>query len=362
MKKALVVASVGGFIEFEKNNIKRLESLGYEVHVACSTYGWEKHLVNINQEIIDIPFNRRPLSKENIKAYKKIRELIRKGGYQLIHCHTPVAGVITRLAAKRNRKNSKVVYTAHGFHFFQGSSILNWLIYFPVEWYCSWFTDVLITINTEDYKLAKKKFHAKDICYVPGIGIDIEEIRNRETDRGAVRRSLGLENGQKFVLSVGELNENKNHEIVIKAIAKIGDKNLQYFIAGEGNLRKELIELAEILDVKEQIHLLGYRNDIIDLNKSADLFCLPSHREGLSVALMEAIACGIPIICSDIRGNRDLAEGNGNITLFNESDVDDCVRAIQKASDYKKIMGAAIQKFSIVSVGQKMDNIYKKLI
>ena len=363
MKKALVVASVGGFIDFEKDDIKRLESLGLEVHIACAEKGWEKYLKGIKNRIIDIPFSRSPFSKSNVKAYKQLKKLINDEKYSLIHCHTPIAGMITRLVAKKARKKGcKVVYTAHGFHFYQGAPLINWLLYYPVEWGCSWLTDVLITINIEDYDLARKKMHAKKIEYVPGVGIDIESIKRKEIDKGKIRDALGLKVYHKMLLSVGEINANKNHKIIIEAIAKIGDKNLQYYIAGVGILQEDLQEMAKRLGVGDQIHFLGYRNDVLELDKAADLFCFPSHREGLSVALMEAIACGTKVICSNIRGNRDLAIGNGNVVLFDQRDIDDCADKIKSTINMNRNKNSRIDDFSKHNVKSMMLSLYKEVM
>ncbi len=361
MKKALVVATVGGFIDFEKKNIKRLEELGYEVHIACAKKGWEEYLIGINENVIDIPFDRNPLSSMNMIAFKELKELIHKEKYQLIHCHTPIAGVLTRLAAKKVRKTCKVIYTAHGFHFYKGALIKNWFIFYPAEWISAWYTDILITINSEDYALAKKKLHAKKIEYVPGIGIDVESIWNLHVNCEQVKLELGLMPGQKMLLSVGELNKNKNHRIVIEALSRLNDKNIHYYIAGEGELKEELEKLAEQLNIGKQVHLLGYRKDIIALNKSADLFCFPSHREGLSVSLMESIACGTPVICSNIRGNRDLANGNSNVLLFDECDVDDCALKIKTALCLRRKINNQILNYSTNNVGVKMDFIYRSI-
>ena len=271
MKKALVVASVGGFIDFEKDNIRRLESLGYEVHVACAKTGWEKYLIDIDEKIIDIPFSRRPFSKKNIDAFKAIRKLIAQEKYQVIHCHTPIAGMLTRLAARKYRKACNVLYTVHGFHFYKGAHVLNWLIYYPVEWICSWFTDVLITINTEDYIFAQNRLHAQKTEYVPGVGVDVESIRNKYVDTKKVKEALGVNDDEIVLLSVGEINRNKNHRVIIESLAKIGNRKLNYYIAGVGDLSGELINLSEQLGVQKQVHFLGYQNDIIALDKSADL-------------------------------------------------------------------------------------------
>lgn len=358
--KALVVATVGGFIDFEKNDIKLLHSLGYEVTVACNTKSSERYLKDVDARIVNINFSRNPISSNNIGAYKQLKRLIYNEDYKLIHCHTPVAGVLTRIAAKK-KSNCKVIYTAHGFHFYRGANLKNWVLFYPAEWICAHYTDILITINSEDYEIAKRKFKAKNIQYVPGVGLDMEKISHGKKDRCEVRNSLGLTDDDVMLFSVGELNKNKNHEIVIRAMKKLSNRRIHYFIAGNGELKDYLIHVAEECDVKENVHLLGYRTDIAQLDTAADIYCHPSFREGLSVALMEAIACGTNVVCSDIRGNRDLAADCENVTMFNPNDVNSVANTIEKCIDIQPRDNKGINKYSLKEVQNRMKDIYSKM-
>lgn len=320
-KKALMVASVASMIEqFNMNNLDLLKTLGYEVHVACnfekgSTFSTEHSQElkkRLNQSGIvthQINFDRGIFSKDNLNALQQMKCLLKEEKYQLIHCHSPIGGVITRVSAKRYRKSGlKVIYTAHGFHFFKGAPIQNWILFYPIEKWLSKYTDVLITINKEDYKRAKDKFHAKRIEYVPGIGIDINKFDLKEFDRAEYRSRIGLQKNDYMFLSVGELNKNKNHELVIRAIAESKESNFHYYIAGKGDLEGYLLKLAKEMKVDNQIHLLGFRDDVNELYHCTDLYIHPSFREGLPVALMEAMACSVLCLASNIRGCSDLLE------------------------------------------------------
>lgn len=284
---------------------------GNVVEIACSK--GSKPLSPIYYElgckIHTLPFSRSPFSKSNLTAYKQLKALVEKEHYDIVHCHTPNAAMITRLACRNVRKQgTKVFYTAHGFHFFKGAPLKNWLMYYPVEKICAHLTDVLITINHEDFELAKKKMHAKKVCYVPGVGIDLSKIQSVECDRAEVRKSMGVPEDCTLLLSIGELNVNKNHQVVVKALARLSNKKVHYAIAGLGDQKDNLLNQAKNLGVESQLHLLGYRTDALKLYKAADVFVFPSFREGLSVSMMEAMASGLPIICSKIRGNVDLVE------------------------------------------------------
>lgn len=330
--KILYVTTISLTINsFFKLHIEMLVREGHQVDIACNyrDLALDPLYNELECEFYQIDFSRSPLSKDNIKAYGQLKKVIKNGNYDIVHCHTPNASVITRMVCGKFRKKNglKVFYTAHGFHFYIGAPGLNWLIYYPIEKFCSRFTDKLITINKEDYALAKSKFHAREVCYVPGVGIDLSKFENVQVDRAAKRREIGVPEDAVLLLSVGELNENKNHQIIVKALAKLNDPNVHYAIAGMGDKGEYLLELAQELGISGQLHLLGYRRDIPELNYAADVFCFPSFREGLSVSLMETMACGVPCAVSRIRGNVDLIDQNGGC-LFDPRDESECLDAL----------------------------------
>lgn len=292
--------------------LKMFKEHDWEVHVAAKNDFIDEPCVIPNcDKYFDIDFARSPFSQSNIAAYKQLKQIIEANHYDIIHCHTPVAGVLTRLAAI-NSKDTVVIYTAHGFHFYKGAPLLNWLIYYPVERVCASFTDKLITINKEDYNRVKKwkLRHNGKVYYVPGVGVDIEKIQNIKINKIDKKKELGITDDLKIFLSVGELNKNKKHEVIIRALSKINNKNFIYLICGKGELKDQLQNLAAELGISDKVKLLGYRKDVLEICKVADLFVFPSKREGLPVSLIEAIACNIQCIASDIRGNRDLLDMN----------------------------------------------------
>jgi glycosyltransferase involved in cell wall biosynthesis len=273
--------------------------------------------------------------------------------------------VIGRLAGHATK--TKVIYTAHGFHFFKGAPLKNWLIYYPIERFCARLTDVLITINKEDYALAQKKMPAKKVCYVPGVGIDLEKIRSVQVDRNEVRKSMGVPEDCILLASVGELSVRKNHQIVIKAVAKLKNSKVHYAIAGQGVLLHFLKNLSKELGVEQQVHFLGYRKDIAQIYKSSDVAILPSLQEGLPVALMEAMASGLPIICSKIRGNTDLVQNIDAQFVCNE--VEDLYKKINNLITSKTLQEQLAQEnkknidfFSLNNVLEKIKNIYNSNI
>ena len=309
--RILYVVTVGCTMNFFKDLIKELIDEGHVVDIACNEQ--EDKVPECYREwgckVYHHSCSRSPFSKGNIEAVGEIKGIVKENNYDIVHCHTPIAAACTRLACQKLRKRNKVkvIYTAHGFHFYKGAPIQNWIIFYPIEKICAYFTDVLITINQEDYELAQKKMKAKKVEYVPGVGIDVDKFKNTVVDRTEKRREIGVPEDCFLLMSVGELNENKNHQVIIKAMAQIENEDIHYIIAGVGHLDKYLIELARELKIADRVHLLGYRTDVAELYKTADLFCFPSIREGLPVSVMEAMASGLPVVAAKNRGTRELS-------------------------------------------------------
>lgn len=330
MKKVLMLASVASMIDqFNMPNILILLDMGYEVHVACNfekgntcSFGRiqelqvKLQLLNVSYHQIDFARNIIEINK-NIKAYHQVLNLLTNYKYDFIHCHSPIGGLCGRIVAHVTR--TKVIYTVHGFHFFKGAPIKNWLLYYPVERWLARYTDVLITINKEDYNYAvHKMLSIKRVEYVPGVGIDIDKISNISIDKQQMKAKLGIKN-ECVLISIGELNFNKNHETIIKAISAI-DSPIKYIICGIGKNLDYLRSLTKKLKVENKVIFLGFREDVYELLNISDIFCFPSYREGLSVALMEAMASGLPVVCSKIRGNVDLIENNQGGYLLDPKD------------------------------------------
>ena len=361
--KILYITTYGKTMSFFDNLIKQLIDEGHTVDIATN-YSIGKVPECYSEwrcKIYPISTSRSPFSIGNIKAIKQIRRIAKD--YDIIHCHTPLAAMATRFACKplRKKQGLKVIYTAHGFHFYKGAPLKNWLIYYPIEKLCSHWTDKLITINKEDYELAKKKMKAKQIEYVPGVGIDTKKFADVVVDRDKKREELGIPKDAFLLLSVGELNENKNHQVVIRAIAKLNNPDIHYMIAGQGDKKEKLESLAKELNVN--LHLLGYRDDVAELYKIADVDVFPSIREGLGLAAVEGMASGLPLICADNRGTRSYAIDGVNALVCNS--VDDYAKAIDKmqSSEYREQLGVnATQKakgFDVSIINRKMMEIYQ---
>lgn len=319
MPKLLMAATVALTLKsFLLPHVKYMRDQGWTVDGMASGIEADPACKEAFDSCFDIAWSRNPFDiKKAAGAYKRVREVAAAGGYDVVHLHTPVAAAVGRLALRKIRRSGrvKIIYTAHGFHFYKGAPLLNWLVYYPVERFLSRYTDLLITINEEDCRRALA-FNAAEVVRIPGVGVDFGKFRNCEADKREKRRELGIPEEAWLLLSVGELNKNKNHIAVIKALAAMEGPDVHYMVAGDGPLRRYLLDEAKALDVEERLHLLGYREDTPALYMAADCFVLPSLREGLPAALMEAAASGLPVICSNIRGNRDIAEKYAASRLF----------------------------------------------
>ena len=373
MKKILFIASIYPFLDgFEKNNIKICQQMGMKVYTAANILDTSTNIKYSTTNIDDlgvqkfnVDIHRSPFSLKNIMMYKKLKKFIKNEKINIIDCHTPIGVVLGRLLGKST--GCKVIYTAHGFHFYKGAPKKNWFFYYTIEKYLARYTDVLITINKEDFENAKSFKLKKNgrLFYVPGIGVDLNKVENIPSKRSELLDELKLPNSSILMLSVGELNVNKNHISVINALPSLPE-NIHYIICGQGDLRDRYLTIAKKLNVESRVHLLGFRNDVISIMKSCDFFIFPSKREGLSVALMEAIACKKICIASKIRGNIDLINANSkNILLDIDTFTEDLVSTINQIivdkKEYDNDLLADIYSFSIESIENIMKGIYIKV-
>lgn len=312
MKKVLFVATVVQLhiARFHIPYLKWFHEQGWQVDVAAKNdYEHpEECVIPYCDHFYDISFARSPFDSSNLQALRALKQRLDETHYDIIHCHTPMGAVIARLAAKKSRRlGTKVIYTAHGFHFYHGAPVKNWLLYYPVERFLARWTDVIITMNQEDEQAARK-FPCPRIEYVPGVGIDLKKFA-RHRPRDMVRAALGIAPDTTFILSVGELIARKNYDVAIDALSALDTRiKFCFCIAGIGDKEPELRQHIADKGLDAKIKLLGFRSDIPDLLHAADLFFFPSLQEGLPVAVMEAMACGLPIVCSRIRGNTDLID------------------------------------------------------
>ena len=366
-KKVLFVATVvkTHIMQFHIPYLKMLQQMGWETAVAARNDYDDPQDCNIPycDAYYDIPFERTPWKPGNLKAFAMLKKVIDQGGYDLIHCHTPVGALLTRLAAVNARRHgTTVMYTAHGFHFFKGAPLRNWLLFYPAEWLLAPLTDILLTINREDYQRALKHMHAKRIVYVPGVGISTEKFQKVPEDSGETRKKLGYGQEDFLILTVAEMTSNKNHITILKALAT------HYLICGRGDMLEKLEDSVEQLGLDGHVNFLGYRRDVQQLYHCCDLFAFMPYREGLSVALMEAMCSRMPIVCTRIRGNTDLID-DGVSGVFSDNRPDalaEHIRRLYRDPELRASLGQEaakkVMQFDEKAVQKQMREIYESIV
>lgn len=333
MKKVLIVSSVASMIDqFNKDNIKVLQDLGYEVHVATNfdnpgtitierATHLKEYLDGEKVTFFQVDFDRSPLNITKFRnAYKQLKEISEINKYDLVHLHSPIGGIIGRMIFRKHQ--TKIIYTAHGFHFFKGAPLKNWLIYYPIEKYFSKYTDMLITINSEDYHLGKNKLKAKKIEFINGVGVDTEKFKLLNTSNiKNIRKQNGFKSNDFLLIYVGELSDRKNQNELINVMEQIQQPEIKLLLVGKGSLEKELRQRVNSMNLQESIYFLGYRSDISELMGMCDLVVSSSKQEGLPVNLIEGLCEGKPLIVSNCRGNRDLVKENINGFIIEKNDI-----------------------------------------
>ena len=364
-KRMLITSTDLMMIQFLVPHVQNLAEKGWKVDVACSVVGNRigevKRALKGYAAVHTVRLHRSPMNPENLKGYGDMKKVIESGQWDVIWTNEPVMGVATRLAAKKVHKaGTKVIYMVHGFHFYKGAPKLNWMLYYPIERWVSRFTDMIITINKEDYRRAKK-FHAETVEYIHGIGVDTARLKKKELQTD-IRAELGLNDKDFIVLSVGELNKNKNHKVIIEAVSQLKDKNIKYILCGKGAMRKKLEQLAKKYKIADQIFFLGYRKDVVDICSQSDVFAFPSYREGLGLASLEAMYSGLPLIASRIRGVEDYVENGKSGYLCPPDNSRAFARAIRKLKEDKEFRNRCSEYNRKAVIPYCLENVKEEII
>ena len=371
-KKVLLTATVQSHIcQFHKPLVEVLHAHGYEVHVAARDNLAEKNGLALDfvEKIYNVPFARSPKSLDNIKAYRELERILLSEHYDVVHCNTPMGGIVMRLAARKVRKvGTKVFYTAHGFHFYEGAPKKNWIIFYPIEKFFSFLTDKLITITYEDYNLASKKFHCKTE-HIHGVGVDTARYYPIDKEEKEERlQAEGLIGDEYVILCVGELNANKDQKTLISASAQILEQipHLKVLLAGNGPLQIELEEQIKREGLEDVVTMIGYRTDLYEITPAVDLVVSCSYREGMPLNILEAMLSRKPVIASVNRGHKELVEDKKTGFLFKAGNVNGLAKrimAIYRNPEKAEKMGrAGYQKalsYTAAAVSEELKQIYE---
>lgn len=371
MKKILYVTTISDTINaFLVPHIKSLIEQGHKVDCAANLVEeFSEELTNLGVKLFEVPFTRNPLDFSNLKALKKIKEIQKKNKYDIVHVHTPVASFVTRYAL-RNEKKLKIVYTCHGFHFYKDGPLINWILFYPLEKIAAKWTDTLVTINSEDYEIAKG-FTLRNngqVFEMHGVGIEKDKYVTENFDKSEYRKKLGLNDDDFVILVLAELNKNKNHIQLIKAMNLLKDKypNIKAIFAGTGPLENDIKKQIKDNGLEDKISLLGWRNDVKELINSSDLVGLFSKREGLGKCLLEAMICGKCVIATNTRGPRELIEQDVNGFMFGVDDIETTAKSIENIysnleirNKFEKNVIDTANRYLLDNVLDELNRIYK---
>jgi glycosyltransferase EpsD len=367
MNKILYTASTDiHLLNFHIPYIKLLSERGYEVHVACNG----DRQIPYAAKQYKIAFQRSPLDKRNLAVYNNLKKLIEENKYKLIHCHTPTCGVITRLAARKSRKSgTRVIYTAHGFHFYNGAPLKNWLLFYPIEVLLSYITDGIITMNAEDYnRLKSSAFGSKNKYVIDGIGINPKRLKFDDSELELLKDELEISSNDIVILYIAEFIPRKNHQFIFNQIKDIVKHNQQIkflFVGGFASEKAKLERQAITDQIIDKIKFLGYRDDIGKIIALANIGVSSSLAEGLPIGVLELMYHKVPVVASNIRGHKDIITDGQNGYLFNFNGGEkfkDTIKMLAQDTKFTKELGeeckTSISKFLLPNVVERMTTIY----
>lgn len=366
MKNVLFTAHVDQHLKhFHEPFLKWFKDNNYKVHTASNG---NENVKYVDQKF-NVKFSRNPFSINNLIAFFQLKKIFRNNSYEIIHCHTPVGGLVTRIAASMFSQNTKVIYTAHGFHFFKGAKKYYWILFYSLEKILSRFTDILITINEEDFFIASNNFKSKKVFKVDGVGVNLNKfLVVNDLEKSTLKQSMGFHNNDFLLIYVAELSKRKNQEFLITALKKLSriDSDIKLILVGKGKDEDKIKDFLIKNKLEKNVFLLGYRRDINNLMNISDIAVSSSKQEGLPVNILEAMACGLPIVASDCRGNRDLIKNEQNGFVFDQNSEDDFVEKVLKIKNSQNIREEMsksnlikIQQYSTEFIVDEMSKIYK---
>ena len=383
-RKVLIVTTVSGFLyQFEKNAVEIWKEKGASLHYASNfqikAYEFEAEFFEKNEIVCHpLTIEKSPYRiGRNMQALKELIRIIREEKIDIVHCHNPMGGVLGRLAAHLSGREVHVIYTAHGFHFYKGAPLKNWLLYYPAEKFLAKCTNTLITINQEDKNIAET-FHLKkngQLAAIPGVGVDLKKYCPKQEQREAAREVLGVGSRELCLMTAALLDKNKNHRVIFKLLEQWRKEKdfpkLKYVICGAGPYESKLKREVKRRGLDGIVCFLGFRRDLPFLLQGVDLFLFPSKREGLGMAALEAMACAVPVAAAENRGTREYVRHGENGFLCDpgktegfRAAIEEIERKAKQGNELSAMKEAAVRTASAFSAEQsksKMEMIYKSI-
>lgn len=349
-KKILFVANVDRehICKFHIPTIRYFKSQGWQVDVAC---GGSDTVPECDRRYYG-KWKRSPFRFGTLSGTLQLRKILKQNAYDVLYCHTPVGGLVARLATIGMRNRPKTVYFAHGFHFYKGASSMAWLTIYPMEKLLSYRTDLLITLNQEDYALAQKRFSKPaKVVFSPGVGVDFSKlvVPNKPQIRKQYREQFGAE-GKTVLIYIAELTENKNQKMLIDVVKKISEsrEDVLLMLVGPDHANGAYQQYAEERGLSNRVIFTGWRSDIGQLLSMADICVASSIREGFGINLVEAMYANLPVVAVDNRGHRTVIKDGENGFLVPQGDVEAMAKRVLQLMEDRALR----DKFSTVDVEQ----------
>jgi len=321
----------------------------FQVDICCANDQYANHLRDKGYNVIIGPFRRKLISFSHVKSLFFLCRLIKKDDYDIIHLHTPIIAAIGRISAKLARKPT-VIYTAHGFYFHEDMNFLMKKAFIFIEMLLArWATDWLFTQSLEDAESAKILQFMKNeerIIWI-GNGVEIEKFAVKY-QKEKIKKELNLDNNKKVILFIGRLVEEKGIIELIEAFYKVKKQcaDVKLLCVGEtlesDRDKKTYVlikSLIQKLELQKDVILTGFRDDIPVILSVADVFVLPSHREGMPRTIIEAMASGKPVIATDIRGCREEVIHEKSGLLVKARDLEGIADAIMRIISDEELAG-----------------------
>lgn len=354
--KALFITNVIGFHKnFHIPHSVHLSELNYEVHWAANI---NCH-VDVPFILHNIPFGRSPFCVDNFKAYFQLLKLF-DTYYDIIYISTPIAGFLSRIALI-GRNQGRIIYSAHGYSFYNGNNALKNFLFRTIEKSLSFFTDCIFTMNHEDFEATVKyNFHCKELYNVDGVGVDTKRFtRLAEEERRKLRNLYNYNEDDVLLIYPAELSVRKNQVLLFEIMEQLLKENhkIKLLLPGEGPMREQYNRIILSKSLEDNVFLLGYRSDVAQLLQISDLLIASSLNEGLPINIIEALASGVPVVATKARGHVDLIKEGFNGYIFDFSDLSKAIRNIKDLIEnpnlYSKVSLNAIefaQKFATEKV------------
>ncbi len=348
MKRILVLSDTASLQDLNnRSNLNLLLEMNCEIHVGCNfTHGNTTSSERVDafaNELRDADITCLQLSFQKLKNHfanqknveKELDRIFRAFEYDLVHCLTLSSLWCAGPIAKKY--HIPVMCTSYGLPVYEGVSLITRLKLAPKMKKASKYAEVFVCCNYEDYSFAKSNFKSKHVFRIPGIGLDPYRFRAPTVSRHRMRDFMEIPQNAVTLITVGALTKQKNHAVILKALARLRMLEIHYVICGGGDNADYLYKLTQNLNLNDRVHFTKHRDDIVNMLHACDIFCLPSKAEGIGIAALEAMEAGLPLITSNVQGLKDIMEDGVTGFSFRPDDVTGFVAGIEALTEDKKL-------------------------